>query len=72
MKKELQENEAKQSETGVAGSPVAFANPDDQQQQSKKCPGDAVAHVAREVPAKVKRELVGTRLREVIRNLDVQ
>ena len=72
VEEKLQQDHAKQDKTGVARAAGAFADSDDQQEQSEECPGNAVTHVAREVAAELKRELVGAGLGEVIGDLNVQ
>ena len=71
MEKKFQDGNTQQPETRISHGPGFLTDADDQEQQRKQSPGDAVAHIAREVSGKFKRERVHARATEVIRDLNV-
>src|SRR6266478_3536566 len=72
VQEKFEDSDAKQSETRVSHRSDRLTDPNNQQQQREQRPRDAVAHVAREVSRKLKRERGHARPAEVIGNLDVQ
>src|SRR6266566_8917897 len=71
VQEKFENGDAKQSETRISHRPRRLTDPNNQEQQGEQRPRDAVAHVARKVSGKLKRERGHPRLAEVICDLDV-
>src|SRR6266699_2831074 len=72
VEEKFEDGGAKQSETRISHRSDCSTDANNQEQQREQRPPDAVAHVAREVSRKLKRERGHARPAEVICDLDVQ
>src|SRR6266566_2373713 len=64
VQEKFENGDAKQSETRISHRPRRLTDPNNQEQQGEQRPRDAVAHVARKVSGKLKREHGAERVKQ--------